>query len=584
MFTNVTTTCACNVTTKNTGRRRLINGQTVEDKSGVADAVVMLTSTGEDFAGTFTLASKFSFNSVTDIRKVMIVIIMFLTLWGVGMALVFTCVLRRGAAISLSAKHNEELENAKNAVGRDHSAQAVTDRLKHCVKQLFPSTFSNKPMLFRLVDEVIKHHAYMVFFRVNGKQDAEARIVIGVRILTVQTMLMFLLAVFHDIQGPDDDGSCTGLKSPVSCLQRTSYLDAKLTYCQWTIMNAATEVDDIRSPAGSCSYREPNFTWQVIVIAIMLVAIATAIVNVPINFLFDFLTAPLADPIKVLVHVTSKAISYLVSLPDPFSLSHEQVGEVDSIVTRSLATQMSSAATTATTAARNAGRRASAAAISALSHASTAMGITARRTKVAGADVRIIPTSAKDAKELASVSFSSIIVRATRLEDEADQERLQYYVSQKTKHSQSLPPLDRSDDQDLTPPTNAGSYSRQTSTLPKCQNVSTDFERLALDIARQRQLLRDREMEEFDKCWGLNRSGDFANVYVPGRGIGTKSEEVIKHEIAFVKEQTACKIAKLNFSDDDDIGLEILHLFVLDLLGRDTNAAKIFMSKTSASS
>ena len=40
------------------------------------------------------------------------------------------------------------------------------------------------------------------------------------------------------------------------------------------------------------------------------------------------------------------------------------------------------------------------------------------------------------------------------------------------------------------------------------------------------------------------------------------------------------KIAKLRTATDDHIGLEIIHLFVLDLLGRDTPAAKIFRYKS----
>jgi hypothetical protein len=40
---------------------------------------------------------------------------------------------------------------------------------------------------------------------------------------------------------------------------------------------------------------------------------------------------------------------------------------------------------------------------------------------------------------------------------------------------------------------------------------------------------------------------------------------------------------KLVVLPDSQSGLELLHLFVLDILGRDTPAAKIFMTKSSIS-
>ena len=48
----------------------------------------------------------------------------------------------------------------------------------------------------------------------------------------------------------------------------------------------------------------------------------------------------------------------------------------------------------------------------------------------------------------------------------------------------------------------------------------------------------------------------------------------------YAYEQSAAKIEKLSVADDDHIGLEILHLFVVDVLGRETAAAHIFKSKT----
>jgi hypothetical protein len=59
------------------------------------------------------------------------------------------------------------------------------------------------------------------------------------------------------------------------------------------------------------------------------------------------------------------------------------------------------------------------------------------------------------------------------------------------------------------------------------------------------------------------------------------SEEALRKEMKFVRQESQQKLEKLLVATDSQIGLELLHMFVLDLLGRDTAAAKIFMTKSS---
>ena len=73
----------------------------------------------------------------------------------------------------------------------------------------------------------------------------EKRLLVGCQLLTMQTMLVFLLSVFYSLQAPDDDGSCQRFATEAACLQRKSFLDHKASYCQW---NGAS--------SSACSYRE----------------------------------------------------------------------------------------------------------------------------------------------------------------------------------------------------------------------------------------------------------------------------------------------------------------------------------------
>ena len=60
---------------------------------------------------------------------------------------------------------------------------------------------------------------------------------------------------------------------------------------------------------------------------------------------------------------------------------------------------------------------------------------------------------------------------------------------------------------------------------------------------------------------------------------GVMTEDVICKELTEVQRQAGRTIDQLSLRDNDHTGLEILHLFIVDVLGRDSSAAKIFESK-----
>jgi len=98
------------------------------------------------------------------------------------------------------------------------------------------------------------------------------------------------------------------------------------------------------------------------------------------------------------------------------------------------------------------------------------------------------------------------------------------------------------------------------------------------DINFQRKLLRPCEIEEFDKQWGVDPSGSFATQT---SWLGSRKSDVLiqKHMNQVNKEKNA-RMLKLKGLPDENKGLELLHLFVVDLLGRDTTAANIFLQKS----
>jgi hypothetical protein len=117
----------------------------------------------------------------------------------------------------------------------------------------------------------------------------------------------------------------------------------------------------------------------------------------------------------------------------------------------------------------------------------------------------------------------------------------------------------------------------------RADDVHDLFGLLVEDLYEQRRLLRPSELQTFDSSWGLDASGVFhKESFIRRMCNGSKGTvDLIYDELEIVQRHGHLAYEKLQIADDEHIGLEILHLFILDLLGRDTPAARIFLSKSS---
>lgn len=60
--------------------------------------------------------------------------------------------------------------------------------------------FQSKSGASRVWDEIRKHHRYLILFSAEGESGDSVRMLTGVHLLTVQTMLMFVMALCYDVQ------------------------------------------------------------------------------------------------------------------------------------------------------------------------------------------------------------------------------------------------------------------------------------------------------------------------------------------------------------------------------------------------
>lgn len=153
----------------------------------------------EDFESTVSQAE--SFNSVSDLRKSLTVILMYTILWSTGLLAVMLCSARQNRKKNASSER-KDLADRSNQLHSDRvkTKEDMRLRLTAYVNESLPSVFQSKPLLIRLFDEVLKHHRYLLALSTNSNVSEEKRVLTGIQLLTVQSMLMFILAYLYELQ------------------------------------------------------------------------------------------------------------------------------------------------------------------------------------------------------------------------------------------------------------------------------------------------------------------------------------------------------------------------------------------------
>lgn len=283
-------------------------------------------------------------------------------------------------------------------------------------------------------------------------------------------------------------------------------------------------------------------TLVVVGIMSIIVSMVTALVNFPIDSLFELLLAPSADPVK---------------------LKSSAESSVHSTV-----------------------RRMSAAAMRVSTRAIDATGLrNVEGTLTRGFRTRHIPDATRAAHEIAASSASTIAPRAAKMFDrqKLERKRLTMMIVNKenSANGRKLAAMSSKDD-DLADSTKANpvdatdvefdSDDEYYEGLHGEKRKRDPIGRMIRDMKVQRMFLAEKDLVEFDKCWGLDLHGNF----IRGKHQKERNEHLIRREAIFTDMEVKERIEKLKYATNQHAGLEILHLFVMDLLGRNTPVACIF--------
>jgi len=478
-FNNISVVCECNVFIYDSdsaeGRRRL----DAAGDSGAVEVVSMSTYVADGFVSTILSSDEWT---LEDVGRVWIIIAMVTTMWATGLLMVYFLGSARYQAYLARDNKVGIAPGNESFVDNDTKKEFILD----FIDKIFPAVFIDSSWSWAgLSREVCAYHRHYILFTMTEKNTYRNRWVTCLQLLSLHTMVFWVMAVTFELQFPVDDGSCELETTQDDCLSEKSMFDSDRNKCSWSVS------------AGACEYREVTLNIRMLLLVILIMAFVQAIFNIPIDILFqDIIGAPLAEDVH-----------------DNNELS-DTADENESISGRNFRVS-----------ALNAAKR-------------------------------------KPAEEQ-SWFHKKFHWDQTRLMSKAHVEM----------HDRVLL---------LGEDSHLRNNLDVTQQAAEDMHLVFDYPELVTFVGVQRDHLLEHNPEavaEFDEKWGWN-SGFNDPVRAGGCFKNKQLHELIKKDVDQSVELAEKMAVKLHRATADHIGLELMHLFVLDLLGHDTRAAKIFIQKT----
>lgn len=172
----------------------------------VEESALQVVSTTEYVGSGFaeTLSTAGSFDSTADLQRTLAVILMYSILWSIGLFGLGVCALRNQRQIAAAV----DVKKKKMLAGTDpkaleiipKSTQHIISHLMAYVDAVLPSVYQSNKWFHRMLDELSRHHRYLILFVPSADTSAEQRRMrTGIQLLTVQSVLLFILAVTCDL-------------------------------------------------------------------------------------------------------------------------------------------------------------------------------------------------------------------------------------------------------------------------------------------------------------------------------------------------------------------------------------------------
>jgi hypothetical protein len=516
------TKCRCSIHAESSGPGRppTHTGQPILDATGATDMLATTIYISSDFADTFNAAD--ALNDAT-LSSVLVVVLLLGSVWVAGLSIL--------AVVGALYKWTPPKEKAAKESDGMRSIVAYIDSV---IPKVFERGVSS---LHCMMVEVAEHH---VLFQLFSADTPAERWFLMMQALTELTLLFFLTAAFFDISQPGDDGTCQHYTGEHGCLKRASPFDYTQKYCKWV-------ADGGNGDEGQCLYNNQNMSTTALFYMTVLTTVISSIVSIPIEYQFGTLKAPTA---------TSLEGSKVSAVVDTVVSGAKRVSNTGLAFFEPVRVAPAPSPSPANNS--DAGIHKS------FRFIQPSEGVVANRE---------IPASIAQVSTAARASLAIVGLNATTLALGAEGASRSLRLRSTRIARRSSTALG---DSTLVKVNGAGQRRAEPTTLPTVEAHDDDGVKVLIqDIVHQRLLMNSsaKETKLYDAQWGV-LSEEPANYTIRPEAAAC-IEAAVKESS---KEASRLDEVLSNYSLQH-AGLEMLHLFMLDLLGRNTIAAKIFREK-----
>lgn len=392
------------------------------------------------------------------------------------------------------------------------SQEAARLSLAKYISSLFPPIFEASTSLWSVWEELCQHHAYLsVLF--HGRHRSPEMLLL--KLLSLQTLSLFLLALLYDMNYPSDDDSCEPLSAD-ECLNRQHSIGTG-SYCKWD---------------STCKYSDPQYSSKAALFFFVIVMLVTSMLMEPLNCVFQWLSFPNETPQRRSKRLKRNQRHH----HRPLDTSGVNLSFLGSSGKKALSPMHQDAVTNG------------------MLYLIAKPKPTVMAEDEASAFIKLMQSTA----------LTAISARTVQMV-EYKQRLLQQALLTDTRSAETAAAPG------AAPSSPAPTAGKMDAVLIKLNEhvIKQLFRAFKSDLNLQRSVLSAEQRVLFDEQWCLNNNGNF---HFPRQ---------IEATLLSVDTEVTRRCEHLTVANDRDVGLELLQLFVVDLLGRNTPAGCIFVTKCS---
>ena len=586
-YTGMYVTCSCAI-----ARRRILTPQRyLSSTASSIDTAAITEYSIDNFFD--TAINQGDVISTDNTGEVYIVLVLFGSIWVAGVLLLSITLYQKASYKTEMKKVQPVVDEStaavvpdsagkrKLAIGnihtkRDSTKEAIVELkeyLTHYIRELFPTVFIRDTSFKNFASEIMNNHLYLRPF--NQGSDSLRQSVGIFRIVTTQSFLVFSLCLLYTLQSPTDDGDCTSQATSAECLSNKSLFDSTESSCQWRY-SASTD-------SYHCYYREVDVSYLMLLYFAVMISAVNCSIGWLLDQIFVVICAPLSlrEGAKVQPDASTDSDLLVSNLKDTIKQDSLQTVK-QSMKTRKVVNRNGNGNFNGTVIAfgRKSMRRNVGESVFTVSD----RGLDAYRRIMKRIEVlKGISSSLELHKEQMKIGQLHRIIERTggtrsndaddELDIEATSDTSENFVTSGKENDVRAPTLlslslSGKSFRAIAPIQSAPLRSQKAN---RHTYEDLQFNELRDNIIVQRSMLSDGDLDIFDEVWSLGMDGLISDTV----------EKQIKKVIKNVQSQSSRYLEDLRFmTEPSHVGLRLMHLFICDLLGKNTPACYIFEQKS----